>query len=89
MELGYRMNFGRGVKNSCIEISKGNKIEFERQVVKKCENYIRSVLLIYWARKPELETEYEVNTTIIALIFCSVNRRKRSENSDRTDQQHR
>ena len=29
----------------------------EREVVKICENYIGSLLLIEWTRKPEFETE--------------------------------
>jgi hypothetical protein len=43
-ELGYRVN--REIKNICIEISRGNKIIVERQVVKICEDYVRSLLLI-------------------------------------------
>jgi hypothetical protein len=33
-ELGYKLN--RGIKNICIEISTGNKILVDRQVVKIC-----------------------------------------------------
>jgi hypothetical protein len=59
-ELGYRVNCG--VENICIEISRGNKIVVERQIVKICENHISSMLLIEWTRKPEFEPEYEGNT---------------------------
>jgi len=43
-ELGYRVNCG--VKKSVLKYLKLNKIEVERQAVKICENYNRSVLLI-------------------------------------------
>jgi hypothetical protein len=37
-----------GIKAACIEISKGNKIVAERQVVTFCENYIKAIPVQAW-----------------------------------------